>query len=169
MFLVSGAMEPEPLAQVRSNVEKVIQQGGGTITTSLELERRRLAYKIHGQPYGYYFIMQFNGEPQSVRTIDQKLRLDNDILRHLCVKALPRTAEEIKNMVAGEKYKIVKKEEVPVKIKTSVTALTEEEKIFAEAPRQKVVEVKEEKKISMEELDKKLDAILEDSDLTSKL
>jgi hypothetical protein len=88
----------------------------------------------------------------------------------MVVKAPAMTADQIKQMIAGEKYKVVKATAVvSTEAKTSVTALTEEEKMFAEANTAKVETDTEKNKVSIEELDKKLDAILEDTDLASKL
>lgn len=172
MYIVPGSMAPEQLPAIQSRLAEYITKTGGTITSQFDLERRRLAYKIVQQSYGYYNVIQFDAEANTSRDLDQKIRLDNDILRYLVTKTRPMTADQLRHMVAGEKYKIVKaKPAAPVAaVKTNVTALTEEEKIFAAAPHAKheVVDA-DAGKVSIEELDKKLDAILEDSDITAKL
>ncbi len=174
MVLLSGAIEPAAVTTIKTRVEQYLQQAGATITTNLELERRRLAYKVRQQSYGYYCLWQFDAEPAAINAIDQKMRLDNEVIRYLLVEAMPRSADQIKELIAGEKYKIVKPTAASVaeaETKTSVTALTEEEKMFASAPvaKQPQPDSSETAKVSMEELDKKLDAILEDSDLAAKL
>lgn len=169
MLLISGAIAPEQLPSIRTRVEQYIQQVGGTITATVELERRRLAYRIRQQSYGTYVIVQCDAAAKAVRELDQKLRLDNEVMRYIIVKSAALEADRIREMVAGEKYKLKKPEPVVVGgAKTSVTALTEEEKLFAETKRTTQPDVTETTKVSIEELDKKLDAILEDTDITAK-
>ncbi|EKD76132.1 MAG: 30S ribosomal protein S6 [uncultured bacterium] len=172
MFVLPGSLDPATVLAVQARVDDYIQNASGTTTTKVDLERRRLAYKIGQQTHGYYSIRQFDIEPAKIKDIDQKLHLENEVLRYMLVKAPVMTAEAIKEMMAGEKYKIVKPVPVvvaPKEAKTSVTALTEDEKLFAEAHVAKVDVDTEKNKVSIEELDKKLDAILEDTDLASKL
>lgn len=170
MFVLPGSLDPATVPALQARVDEYIQAVGGTTTTQVELERRRLAYKIGQQTHGYYSIRQFDLDRAKLKELDQKLRLENDILRYLLVKAPARTVAEIQDMIAGEKYKIVKAAPAVAKeAKTSVTALTEDEKIFAEANVTKTDAEVEKNKVSIEELDKKLDAILEDTDLAAKL
>lgn len=170
MYLVPGTITPEQLPSIQARVLEYVTKVGGQPGTQLELERRRLAYKIRQHAYAYYGLIQFEAEANVIRDLDQKIRLDNDVLRYMISLASPMTAEQIRVMMAGEKYKLHK--DVPVvpvaAVKTSVTALTEEEKMFAETKQTKP-EDEDAGKVSIEELDKKLDAILEDSDLASKL
>lgn len=170
MFVLPGSLDPATVPALQARVGEYIQAVGGTITTQVELDRRRLAYNIGQQTHGYYGIRQFDLDRAKLKELDQKLRLENEILRYLLVKAPTMTAAEIQNMVAGEKYKIVKATPaVSKEAKTSVTALTEDEKMFAEANVAKTDVEVEKNKVSIEELDKKLDAILEDTDLAAKL
>ena len=170
MFVLPGSLDPATVPAIQTRVEEYIQAVGGTTTTKVDLERRRLAYNIGKETHGYYSIRQFDTEPAKIKELDQKLRLENEVLRYLLVKAPAMTADQIQEMIAGEKNKIVKPAPVVAKeAKTSVTALTEDEKIFAEANTAKVEVDIEKNKVSIEELDKKLDAILEDTDLAAKL
>jgi small subunit ribosomal protein S6 len=170
MFVLPGSLDPATVPAIQARVDGYIQTATGTITTTVDLDRRRLAYNIGQQTHGYYQVRQFDLERGQLKELDQKLRLDNDVLRYMVVKAPAMTADQIKQMIAGEKYKVVKATAVvSTEAKTSVTALTEEEKMFAEANTAKVETDTEKNKVSIEELDKKLDAILEDTDLASKL
>lgn len=174
MYVVPGSRELEQVPAANAHVNDLLTAAQVTITSEFDMDRRRLAYKIGQESYGYYHIVQFDAPAQAVRELDTKLRLDSELLRYILVKAAPMTAEALKVMVAGEKYakqrpgkpaEVVK----PVE-KVSATALTEAELAFANVAGKRTVEaVAEDKKVSIEELDKKLDAILEDTDLSAKL
>ncbi|MBI4407855.1 MAG: 30S ribosomal protein S6 [Candidatus Kerfeldbacteria bacterium] len=180
MYIVPGSVELEHVPAMKSHVSSLLSGAGATQTSEFDMERRRLAYPIGKETYGYYQVVQFDATAPVVRDFDTKLRLDNQLLRYILVKAKPMTSEEIKVMIAGEKYARKRAEPVavaaaPVKSdtktdKTSATSLTEAELAFANAGTARVAEVEaEDQKVSIEELDKKLDAILEDTDLDKKL
>lgn len=175
-YVLPGSLELESVPAQKALVAKLLQEAGAQLTSELDLERRRLAYPIGPESYGYYHLQQFDIAPAALKALDAKLRLENQLLRFILVKTKPLTVEALASLVAGEKYK-KQRPPVPVSVpvvkleQTSATALTEAEMEFAKTAASKhVAEVEEvEKKVSIEELDKKLDAILEDTDLDKKL
>lgn len=179
MYIVPGSVELEQVPAMKSHVSTLLSGVGATQTSEFDMDRRRLAYPIGKETYGYYQVVQFDATAPVVREFDTKLRLDNQLLRYILVKAKPMTVEEIKVMIAGEKYARKRPEPVAAVAaikadtktdKTSATSLTEAELAFANAGGTRVDAVEEEnQKVSIEELDKKLDAILEDTDLDKKL
>ena len=176
MYVLPGSLELEQVPAAKAHVAAFLNGVSATVTSEFDMERRRLAYKIGQESYGYYHIVQFDAPAPAVRDLDTKLRLDNEVLHYILVKARPLTAEQLKVMVTGEKYARLRPQKAPVEVavkpaeKMSSTALTEAELAFANAAGKRPVEADaEDKKVSIEELDKKLDAILEDTDLSSKL
>lgn len=175
MYIVPGSLELEQVPTVKARVAELLKLVGVTVTSEVELERRRLGYPINHQTYGYYQVVQFDADQELIKVLDAKLKLENEVLRYLLVKSVVQSTERIKELVAGEQYKRQKPQAAEVKTEvtasTSATALTEAELVFAQSVSSKHVnEVEaEDKKVSIEELDKKLDAILEDTDLDKKL
>ncbi len=179
MYIVPGSVELEQVPTMKSHVNTMLTAAGATQTSEFDMDRRRLAYPIGKETHGYYQVVQFDATAPAVRDFDTKLRLDNQLLRYILVKAKPMTNDEIKVMIAGEKYARKRAEPVAVAVpvkpdtktdKTSATSLTQAELAFANAGTVRVAEVEaEDQPVSIEELDKKLDAILEDTDLDKKL
>ncbi len=171
MYVVPGSIEPEQVPTVKQAVADLIKAAGATVTSELDMERRRLAYKIGQQAYGYYHVVQFDIDASAVQELDKKLRLDNQLLRYLLSKSKNMSADELKTMIAGEKYKKQTPQAAAAADKTVTTSLSEAELAFAKSASSKHVEeaTEEDKKVSIEELDKKLDAILEDTDIEKKL
>jgi small subunit ribosomal protein S6 len=175
MYILPGSLELEQVPAHKAAVAEMVKAAGATITVELDMERRRLAYKMGQESYGYYHVMQFDAEASAIKPLDAKIRLENAVMRFMIVKATPMTADQLKEMIAGEKYKKQRPQPaaaVAAKVEqTSATALTEAEMAFAKSASSKRAEevVEEDKKVSIEELDKKLDAILEDTDLDKKL
>lgn len=177
MYILPGSLEMEQVPELKAVVAELVKAAGATMTVEVDMDRRRLAYRMGQESYGYYHVMQFDLEASALQALDKQLRLENRVMRFLLTKSVPLSVDRIKEMLAGEKYKkqrpVVAGAVAPVvkTEQTSATALTEAEMEFAKSVSSKHTEevVAEDQKVSIEELDKKLDALLEDSDLDKKL
>lgn len=189
---------------------------------ALPVVKRKLAYLINHERFGYYCLVNFEAEGKKIVEIDEFLRLNKIVLRHIILEADPMTREglerlqslfarkkaeqdkeEAENSKGKDDRKSARKETESVKkeeVKEAEPVMEEivEEKV-AEKPEEikeeaveekaapKAEEVKEEKKeepvkeikapkaekkedtkgkkskIKLEELEDKLDAILEDT------
>ena len=75
---------------VPSAIEKVSQfitQKGGAVADVNHWGRRRLAYPIEHFMEGNYVITQFKLEPNLTSELEAELRLSDQILRHLLIRA----------------------------------------------------------------------------------
>jgi len=87
-------------AEVVSQAEKVrgfINALGGVIKNEKIWEKRRLAYPIKKQGFGFYVTSEFEMEPEKVVEIEGKLKLEPQVLRQLLlskelIKDMPRRA-----------------------------------------------------------------------------
>jgi len=110
------------------------------------LGRKRLAYPINHLRHGYYFLIEFYLSNDSLEEIGKKLRLNTNLLRYLIIKAKPKTREEREKEKMRQQSQQERKDKKEKKLTKS--------KISASG--------KDEGKISLDDLDKKLDEILEE-------
>lgn len=187
MFIVPGSLDDAQVPAIKERAVSFINEAQATITLDVDLGRRRLAYMIKRQTYGHYFLVQFTTEQDTVAALDKKLRLDPEVLRYLLIKALPRTADDITAMLAEpERTQVVEPvvveqptpapvqaEEFGPTVKRDDPApgetknVSETEADVAEVEPAAVAEevVEEDPTKSIEELDKKLDALLDDTNI----
>jgi small subunit ribosomal protein S6 len=205
--------QTENVEAIRSKVKELIKKNEGTVTDELIYQKRKLAYEIKHEQYGFYTVYRFdleNGE--NIKGLTKDLNLEKGVTRHIVVKSneipelqkeigkAPKTEEERKaeamkkmpkkksgekvlaeidttTKKAGEKIAPAKKE--PIKPTEAEPKKIEEErkvekkaKDSTEAKVSKKTAVKEEvpnkskknvkkEEISMDDLDKKLDEILD--------
>lgn len=151
-----------PLQSTEQEQQKLVERVRDMATTngmrvgeSKELGRRRLAYPIKKTSQGYYFAFEFDGEPAGVAKLNRELKLlQNDIVRHSLVKKRVVTAEDIKrehDIRERVKAREWKTEQAKLAEEKTPVGPVKEEKKPAEV-----------KKISLEDLDKKLDEILKE-------
>jgi small subunit ribosomal protein S6 len=140
--------DDKEIGSIKARVLSLIKKHGGAIINEGDLGRRKLAYSIKKEVYGYYFLVSFSLEAGKLNDIDKDLKSTSEILRYLIVKMRIKGKAELDREERIQKRKIAEEEK---KIKEEM--VVEEEK--AKAP-------KREKKITLEELDKKLDEILKE-------
>jgi small subunit ribosomal protein S6 len=68
-------------------VQQAITGRGGEIVDVNHWGRRRLAYPIKRHLEGNYVVSQIRLDPDRVSDLEQNLRISEDVLRHMIVKA----------------------------------------------------------------------------------
>lgn len=85
-FILSTALDEEASAAVVERVNQLILGGSGSVTEVHAWGRRRLAYPIEHQRDGFYITTRFSMPTLAVHSVDNDLRLNENILRHLIVR-----------------------------------------------------------------------------------
>jgi len=141
IYLISNKYSENELEPIKNNVVKLIRDNGGEITYQEDWGKRKLAYPIKHFFHAYYELLEFDFPSENLKKVDKDLRLSEEIIRYLIIRKKMKTEAEIK----------------------------QEKRIAEKIAQKKIKEEKEEKdekkKVSMEELDEKLDKILDTEDL----
>lgn len=152
VYLISNKYSEDELEPITSNVLKLIKDNGGEIVQEENWGKKKLAYPIKRFFYAYYYIIEFNlaqKNKENVKKLAKHLRLSEEVLRHLIVKKRIKTQGEIE-----QEQRVAQR-----------MAEQQVEEAVEKIPESKVIkEAKEKKKVSMEELDEKLDKILDDTE-----
>ncbi len=86
MFIVKTIMETENANKLADSYKKVITDDKGEIVSFKEMGQRKLAYEIKKQSNGFYYVIDFNASVSTVKELDRRLKLDENIIRHLIIK-----------------------------------------------------------------------------------
>ena len=143
LYLVSGNHTDEELTPIKELVKNLIAKFGGEIKSDDSLGKKKLAYPIKGDHQGYYLVYQFNMDGNNLAELNKNLKLTNELLRHVIVKKELKPSTLLKR--AARRISIT--EENPAKPKVPVSENKSEKK--------------DDNKIKLEDLDEKLDEILE--------
>jgi small subunit ribosomal protein S6 len=148
LYIIPAKYTAEEILPIIDRITAAIKDNGGEITRDDNLGKLKLAYPIKQTYQGYYILNEFDLKPLNLKKLDDTVKLDTDVLRHMIVKKKIKTTKEIEEERSAQE-RLLKEKEQEIK--------KDEEESKKEAP------VKEkEKKVSLEELDKKLDEILKD-------
>jgi small subunit ribosomal protein S6 len=96
MFLFGAGAASEPQA-TEASVRKFIESHGGNILVLKKWDERKLAYEINGNKRGIYYLSLFTAPPAAITQIERDVKLSEDILRVMILKADHLTVEEIQN------------------------------------------------------------------------
>ncbi len=86
LSIISGKYAETEVGPIIVSLEDCIKKHTSPIHYVQNLERRKLAYPINHNSYGYYILVEFDSEPGMLPNIDRELTLNNDIIRHIIVK-----------------------------------------------------------------------------------
>lgn len=160
LYIIPGQFDDNEVDGIIKEVATLVEtEASAKITRNESLGKIKLAYIIKKVQHGTYVLVHFEAEPEKIEGIDRAFRLRDDILRHTIVDMPKGAADrtfEIKTYVAplSEEARDKRKEKPRAKSKPALPAPTPAVKDGAE-------------KLSVEDLDKKLDKILE-ADVTKE-
>ncbi len=157
LFIVPNKFTEEEAKKISSKVEKMISDVEGKIGFSEFWGKKKLAYKINHNEYGYYSLLEFELDKEKLAKLDRELRLSTEILRHQIVTKKRKTEEELK-----------KDEEIRAKIDSKKDQEQLEKKKDDKDGEKKIIKKKEVKKVEKsdaKELDEKIEGILNADDL----
>jgi len=143
VFIVSSKVEEKDVPKAVEKVKDLITEKGGKITYQEEMGRKKFAYPIEHQKHGFYQIYEFDLPNENLKTIQKELMLNKaEIIRFLIINKLPQTeakkppkkklAEKVETVLSPEKQEVSDKKTASKK-----------------------------KKVSLDDLDKKLDELLD--------
>ena len=72
--------------KVTESLDKIIKLFKGAIKESKEWGVKELAYKIGKSETGLYLFFELELPPSAVKQLNEKLRVDSDIIRYLVVR-----------------------------------------------------------------------------------
>lgn len=153
LFIIPNKFTEDESKKIVSKVETIITEAEGKITFSEFWGKKKLAYKINNNEYGYYSLFEFDLEKENLAKIDKSLRLSTEILRHQIVSKKAKTEADLK-----------REEEIQNKIDSKKAKKEKAEELKEEKPRP-VKEAKKVKSSNLNELDEKLEGILNADDL----
>ena len=162
LFIVPNKFTEDEAKKIATKVETMIIEAEGKITFGEFWGKKKLAYKIKHNEYGYYGLFEFDLEKEILAKIENDLRLSTEILRHQIVVKKTKTEAELK-----------REEEIRVKIDSKKAKEVKVEKPgvrkdFREEKTSKITSVKKvitPKSVDLKDLDEKLEGILNADDL----
>ena len=85
-LVINAKIEDDARTDAIEKIKALIEKFGGEITNVDEWGKKKLAYEIQKMREGYYYFIQFEGETTVPAELEERLRIEETVLRFLCVK-----------------------------------------------------------------------------------
>ena len=86
MFIVKSTLEESKLNTITKEIQKLITDNKSNVIEFKDMGRKRLAYPINKEVSGFYYLMNVEATTEVIQEFDRKLRINENILRHLILK-----------------------------------------------------------------------------------
>lgn len=83
MFIVKATLEETALNNITKEVQKLITDNKSKVIEFKDMGRKKLAYPINKEISGFYYLMNVEANKETIEEFDRKLRINENILRHL--------------------------------------------------------------------------------------
>ncbi len=86
-LVVNAKIEDDVRTATVEKAKEYITRFGGQITDVDDWGKKRLAYDIQKMSEGYYYFIHFDAEADVPAQIEENVRIMDNVLRFLCVRA----------------------------------------------------------------------------------
>ena len=86
MFIVKSTLDETALSNITKEVQSLINDGNSKVIEFKDMGRKKLAYPINKEVSGFYYLMNVEATTETIQEFDRKLRINENILRHLILK-----------------------------------------------------------------------------------
>lgn len=153
MYIIPLKMGSDETTNIQEKVRTMLQSEEAKITSELEMGKRKLAYPIKHIRHGSYVVVECDLEPTKVQKINDWFRMSPEILRVQIVAKQLKSPEQIERERAFQEKLArmhAKAEEVAKSIPVEKAEIKEKKETPAKI------------KVNLDDLDKKLEQILEE-------
>jgi small subunit ribosomal protein S6 len=106
VYIVTPDASDQEVADLHTQIEQIVQRYNGTFDKTENWGRKKLAYEIGHHREGTYVVETITGSGELMKEIDRRLRVIDQVIRHLVVRVddelrvADRTREARKKFVA---------------------------------------------------------------------
>jgi small subunit ribosomal protein S6 len=86
-YFFSPTLEEGAVQVLNERFSNQIVQSGGEVLKLNNHGKRRLAYQVKGQEEGYFVVLEFKGEAQTAKELGRIMRIADEVLRCIIVRA----------------------------------------------------------------------------------
>lgn len=86
-LVVNAKIEDDARTATVEKAKEYVTRFGGVISDVDDWGKKKLAYEIQKMSEGYYYFIHFDAEAEAPAQIEDHVRIMDNVLRFLCVKA----------------------------------------------------------------------------------
>jgi small subunit ribosomal protein S6 len=107
IYILKPDLIDEDVDKLVKRINKIIEDNSGKILHVEKWGKRRLAYEVAKEKYGYYVLLHFEAEPETVSELERNYRLIAEVNKYIIIrlnrKELAKFEAEMKTRVSSER------------------------------------------------------------------
>lgn len=104
VFITDPEHTEEQLAKVVETVKELITKDDGTVETVEQWGKKRLAYLVKKQRYGYFTLFHFTGHPSTIDELELNLKHNDSVIRWIVLNQHPKSVTKPPVAEVGSYY-----------------------------------------------------------------
>ncbi len=88
VIIVKPQLSDTEVGKFVTLVKDLVTKNGGEVTSEEKLGRRKFTHEVNHVRDGFYLYLKFKAEPTFVKTLENTLKLNTDVLRSMTMLAL---------------------------------------------------------------------------------
>ncbi len=101
VFIARQDYTPAQYDELVKTVESIVADNSGKVAKTEKWGLKQLAYKMKKNKKGYYAMVQFEGNGDTIRELDRRFGLNEDVVRYMTI-AIKEIKSEPSVMMAKE-------------------------------------------------------------------
>jgi small subunit ribosomal protein S6 len=93
VFILTPVLSDDQTKETVEKFKKVLTDNSAEILNEEAWGLKKLAYQIEKKTSGFYFLLEFNAEPEVIKTLETAFRRDEKVIRFQTVKLDKYAAE----------------------------------------------------------------------------
>ncbi|MBQ9357288.1 MAG: 30S ribosomal protein S6 [Prevotella sp.] len=93
VFILTPVLSDDQTKETVDKFKKVLTDNGANIVNEEAWGLKKLAYQIEKKTSGFYFLVEFDAEPEVIKTLETAFRRDEKVIRFQTVKLEKYAAE----------------------------------------------------------------------------
>jgi small subunit ribosomal protein S6 len=85
LYIINASVEEAARQDVIDNMKNIVTTGNGVVSEVTEWGMREFAYEINHMTKGYYVLMNFEADQDTVKELDRLNRINANLVRFLIV------------------------------------------------------------------------------------
>ena len=86
MFIVKSQSEEAGAKKVAESISKIAKDNKAKVEDLKDMGLKKLAYPIKKEINGYYYLLTFEADKETIAELDRKTSINEDVIRHLIVR-----------------------------------------------------------------------------------
>jgi small subunit ribosomal protein S6 len=103
MFIARTDVPEEEIDKLTTQMDAVVSGAGGKTEKIDKMGRRRLAYRVKKQREGFYILFTFEGNGDTVREFERRLKVTDSVIKYLTVRVDERARAAAEAKAAAKK------------------------------------------------------------------